>query len=133
MTTQLLADCSQLWGNDIVTSPTGDLGIATDATRSQQRVIRRLLTNPLDANGPPDYPLHPDYGAGLARYVGANVNVAKLRALIRGQMLLEDSVAKNPQPQVTVTLIDPTTISVYIRYTIAGSGSPSTLSFNVNS
>jgi hypothetical protein len=133
MTTQALADISHLWGNDAVTSPTGDLGTVTDATRSQQRVIRRLLTNPLDANGPPDYPLHPDYGAGLARYVGQAVDPAKLRALIRGQMLLEDSVAKNPQPQVTVMVINPTTISVYIRYTIAGSGAPATLSFNVNS
>lgn len=131
--TQTLCDISHLWNQDALTSPTGDLGVATDATRSQQRVIRRLLTNPLDANGPPDYPLHPTYGAGLARYVGRNVDTAKLRALIRGQMLLEDSVAKSPQPQVTVTLIDPTTISVYIRYTIAGSGSPATLSFNVNS
>jgi hypothetical protein len=132
MTTQILCDASHLWGNDVVTSPTGDIGIATDATRSQQRVIRRLLTNPLDANGPPDYPLHPTYGAGLARYVGTNVDAAKMRALIRGQMLLEDSVAKKPQPQVTVTVLDPTTISVYIRYTVAGSGAPATLAFNVN-
>lgn len=133
MTTQTLFDCSHLWANDIVTSPTGDLGTVNQATRSQQRVIRRLLTNPLDANGPPDYPLHPDYGAGLARYVGRNIDLAKMRALIRGQMLLEDSVSKNPQPQITLTLPDPTTLSVYIRYTVAGSGAPATLSFNVNS
>lgn len=133
MTAQTLYDLNHLWGQDVVTSPTGDLGIATDATRSQQRVIRRLLTNPLDANGPPDYAMHPDYGAGLARYVGRNVDLAKMRALIRGQMLLEDSVAKNPQPQITLTQPDPTTLSVYIRYTIAGSGTPATLSFNVNS
>lgn len=132
MTTQTLADLSQLWGNDLVTSPTGDIGIATDATRSQQRVIRRLLTNPLDANGPPDYSLHPTYGAGLARYVGQNVDLAKMRALIRGQMLLEDSVSKNPQPQITLTQPDPSTLSVYIRYTVAGSGAPATLNFNVN-
>ncbi|CAH2911430.1 MAG: hypothetical protein CPSOU_1987 [uncultured Paraburkholderia sp.] len=132
MTTQSLADIQHLWGGDALTGPTGDLGIATDATRSQQHVIRRLLTNPLDTNGPPDYPLHPDYGAGLARYVGQNVNLAKMRTLIRGQMLLEDSVAKNPQPQVMVTLVDPTTLSVYIRYTVAGSGAPAVLVFNVN-
>lgn len=132
MTTQALGDIQHLWGTDALTSPTGDLGIATDATRSQQRVIRRLLTNPLDANGPPDYAMHPDYGAGLPRYVGANVDLAKMRALIRGQMLLEDSVAKTPQPQITLTQPDPTTLSVYIRYTIASSGSPATLSFTVN-
>lgn len=132
MTAQTLCDLNHLWGQDVVTSPTGDLGVATDATRSQQRVIRRLLTNPLDANGPPDYAMHPDYGAGLARYVGKNVDLAKMRALIRGQMLLEDSVAKNPQPQITLTQPDPTTLSVYIRYTIASSGAPATLSFTVN-
>lgn len=132
MTMQSLADIQHVWGTDALTSPTGDLGIATDATRSQQRVLRRLLTNPLDANGPPDYALHPTYGAGLARYVGQAVDPAKLRALIRGQMLMEDSVARNPQPQITVTVPDPTTISVYIRYTVAGTGAPATLSFNVN-
>lgn len=132
MTTQTIADIQHLWGGDALTGPTGDLGIATGATRSQQRVIRRLLTNPLDANGPPDYALHPTYGAGLARYVGRAVDPAQLRALIRGQMLLEDSVAPNPAPQITVTRPDPSTITVYIRYTIAGSGAPATLSFNVN-
>ncbi|CAG9247086.1 Putative phage tail protein [Burkholderia cepacia] len=128
-----LADLDHLWSQDVLTSNTGDLHTATGATRSQQRVIRRLLTNPLDANGPPDYAMHPDYGAGLARYVGKNVDLAKMRALIRGQMLLEDSVAKNPQPQITLTQPDPTTLSVYIRYTIAGSGAPAILAFNVNS
>lgn len=131
--TQALSDLNHVWSQDIITSPTGDLGVVNGATRSQQRVLRRLLTNPLDANGPPDYPLHPTYGAGLARYVGRNVDPAKMRTLIRGQMLLEDSVARNPQPQITVTTPDPTTISVYIRYTVAGSGAPATLSFNVNS
>lgn len=132
MTSQLF-DLNQVWSQDVVPSPTGDLGIVSGATRSQQRVLRRLLTNPLDANGPPDYALHPTYGAGLPRYVGQNVDPAKLRALIRGQMLLEDSVARNPAPQITVTTPDPSTISVYIRYTVAGSGAPATLSFNVNS
>ena len=133
MTTQTLYDLNHLWGQDVVTSPTGDLGVVNEATRSQQRVIRRLLTNPLDANGPPDYALHPTYGAGLARYVGKATDAATLRALIRGQMLLEDSVARNPEPRITVTRPDPQTISVYIRYTVAGSGAPATLSFNVNS
>lgn len=133
MTVQLLNDLNHLWGQDVLTSPTGDLSAVNSATRSQQRVIRRLLTNPLDANGPPDYALHPTYGAGLSRYVGQAVDAAKLRALIRGQMLKEDSVARNPEPQITVTKPDPSTISVYIRYTIAGTGAPATLSFNVNS
>lgn len=132
MATQTLSDISHVWGSDALTSPTGDLGVVDQATRSQQRVLRRLLTNPLDANGPPDYAMHPDYGAGLARYVGRAVDPAKLRTLIRGQMLMEDSVARNPQPQITVATPDPSTISVYIRYTIAGTGAPATLSFNVN-
>ena len=132
MTVQLLNDLNHLWGQDIVTSPTGDLGVVSAGTRSQQRVIRRLLTNPLDANGPPDYPLHPTYGAGLARYVGQAVDAGKLRALIRGQMLLEDSAARNPEPQITATRPDPSTSSFYIRYTLAGTGAPVTLSFNVN-
>jgi hypothetical protein len=130
---QMLADLDHVCSQDILTSNTGDMHTVTGATRSQQRVLRRLLTNPLDTNGPPDYPLHPTYGAGLARYVGQNVDPVKLRALIRGQMLLDDSVARKPQPQITVTIPDPTTISVFIRYTVNGTGAPATLAFNVNS
>jgi hypothetical protein len=132
MTTQLLHDINHLWGQDALPSSTGDLGAVGDVLRSQQRVLRRLLTNPADSNGPPDYALHPTYGAGLPRYVGMNVDNAKLRTLIRGQMMLEDSVVRNPEPQITVTQTNPTTISIYIRYTVAGSGSPAMLSFNVN-
>ena len=126
----LLNDIDHYWGNDINVSPAGDLGVVSGVTRGQQRILRRLLTNPGDAFGPPDYPAHPDYGAGLPRQVGTT-DLAGIKALIRGQMLLEDSVARLPEPVITVTPIT-SGVSVAIRYTDAESRTPATLSFNVN-
>ena len=126
-----LNDLNHFWGNDVAAAPNGDLGTVDGVSRGQQRILRRLLTNPGDAFGPPDYPAHPGYGAGLPRKVGAVSDAAEIKALIRGQILLEDSVARLPEPDITVTPILGG-VSVAIRYTDAGSGTPATLSFNVN-
>lgn len=126
-----LNDLDHYWGNDIAASPTGDLGTVDSVARGQQRILRRLLTNPGDALGPPDYPFHPEYGAGLPRLVGTVTDLASIKALIRGQILLEDSVARLPEPDITVNAITGG-VSVYIRYTDAASRTPATLSFSVN-
>lgn len=111
-------------GGDISKSPTGDLRPVSDTERGTQRVLRRLMTNP------GDYLFHPEYGAGLGRKVGQSVNVNEWKALIIGQMLLEDCVATSPEPTVTLTLID-MGVSCSIQYTDAVSGTPATLSFDV--
>lgn len=117
-------DLYHYFGGDLNASATGDLQPVDGTTRGQQRILRRLLTNP------GDYIWHPDYGAGLPSYVGAVIDTAEIQALIRGQMLLEDSVASTPEPVVTVQEIAGG-MTVNIQYTDADSKTPQALSFNV--
>ncbi|XRD81791.1 phage tail protein [Dyella halodurans] len=118
-------DISHLWGNDIGVSAVGDLGLASDTLRGQQRVLRRLLTNPGDNI------FHPTYGAGLARFVGSTATAEEIKALIRGQMLLEEAVAKSPAPVIEVHRIT-NGIAVQVNYNDAPTGQPVVLSFNVS-
>ncbi len=124
-----LADLYHYFGTDLAPSNTGDLLTVTAIARGQQRVLRRLLTNP------GDYIFQPDYGAGLAQWIGANADLAAMRVLIRGQMLLEPSVAAQPEPVVSVLPIANQAgggFAVAISYTDAPSGEPVILSFDVS-
>ncbi len=118
-------DVYHYFGSDIGQSATGDLQGIDGTTRGQQRVLRRLLTNP------GDYIFQPNYGAGLPRMVGELAEPAKIKALILGQMLLEDAVARTPEPQVDVQPILGG-VSCRIKYTDAVSKTPAVLSFNVS-
>ena len=120
-----LNDLSHYWGGDLSFSSVGDIATSTGTDRGQQRVLRRLMTNP------GDYTFHPEYGAGLPRYVGSVASADQITALIRGQMLLEDAVAKIPKPVITVTPIN-NGLAVNIAYSDSPSGQPVTLSFNVS-
>lgn len=117
-------DLYQYFGDDLNPSATGDLQPVAATTRGQQRILRRLLTNP------GDYIWHPDYGAGLPRYVGSVIDVRQIKALIRGQVLLEDSVAKTPEPVIDVQAIQGG-MTVTIQYNDAATNAPQRLSFNV--
>lgn len=125
-----MPDLSQQWGSDLVVGNTGDLATATGSALGQQRVLRRLLTNP------GDYIWQPDYGAGLARFIGQPANILQIRALIRSQIFKEASVARTPEPLIEVS-ISPAgaagTVYVYIRYQDAQSGQTQALSFFVGS
>ena len=124
-----LADLDHYIGADLSVAVGGDLTTATDTLRGQQRVLRRLLTNP------GDYIFHPDYGAGLPAFVGQAADIAKIRARVRGQMLMEDAVAKVPAPDIevsTIPTLDGGGFYVSIRYADAPSGQPVTLGFSVN-
>jgi hypothetical protein len=118
-------DLSHYIGSDLNLSITGDLQRVDGTVKGQQRVLRRLLTNP------GDYMFHPTYGAGLAAQVGAVADMSKITALIRGQILLEDAVAQVPEPQIMVSAIT-NGISVYIKYTDAVSKTAQVLSFDVS-
>nr|WP_199065128.1 hypothetical protein [Chromobacterium sp. ASV5] len=120
-------DLNHFVGGDLSTSPTGDLSLVAGLERGKQRVLRRLLTNP------GDYVFHPEYGAGLGRYVGQIINVPQLTGLIRGQMLQEACVGNSPPPAVTVRARDDGTLAVDISYIDAPSGEPTTLNFDVGS
>ena len=130
-------EINHYWGNDLQVGPTGDLALVDTTSWGQQRVLRRLLTNPAQPiPGNPDqlaadYIWHPDYGAGLPGRVGGVVNLVKIKALIRTQILLEAAVAKQPEPVITVRAISGG-VSVYIRYTDAVTQLPVVLGFDVN-
>lgn len=124
-----LNDLSQYMGADLSASATGDLQSCTNSLRSQQRVLRRLLTNP------GDYIFQLDYGAGLSKYIGQTTNIPEITALIRGQLFLEDSVGQLPEPIINVTPINGGItggISVEILYSDAATGQPVNLNFSVN-
>jgi hypothetical protein len=120
-----LADLFHYWSGDLQQGATGDIAPAFRADRSSQRIIRRLMTNP----GGGDYPWEPDYGAGLPAKIGDTLNIPYLTALIIGQMALEESVARDPAPQVTITQIQGGAAIQVIYYDQSGQGVP--LSFNL--
>jgi phage baseplate assembly protein W len=124
-----LADIYQQWGSDLVVGPTGDIGTIDGSLLGQQRVLRRLLTNP------GDYIWQLDYGAGLARFIGQAANPLQIRAVIRSQIFKEAAVARQPEPLINVQVAPggaTGTVYVYIRYVDAESSQTQTLSFSVS-
>ncbi len=118
-------DLFQQWGNDLAVDAHGDFALASGALRSQQRVLRRLLTNP------GDYIWQPAYGAGLAQFVGQPANPLQIEAIIRTQLLNEPAVAQTPAPSVTVSYDSLGTISVMLSYVDATNGETQLLSFGI--
>lgn len=125
-----MGDLSLIWGADLTASATGDIAAVSGTIGTQQRVIRRLLTNP------GDYIWQLNYGAGLARFVGQPANVHYIKAIVRSQVFKEAAVARSPEPIIDVQ-ISPAgnsgTIYVRIQYADALSGGTQTLSFSVSS
>lgn len=119
-----LSDVYHWFGGDLGVASSGDLAGVQTNTRSQQRVVRRLMTNP------GEYLPHPTYGAGLGRYVGASATDAEIIGLILGQMRLEASVAQNPAPQVTLQRI-PNGLTVSVAYQSLPDRQPVALKFDV--
>ncbi len=123
----MMNDLAHYWSGDLSTGNTGDLALANGTLRGQQRVLRRLLTNP------GDYIFQPNYGAGLPAWVGLPMDVGKVTALIRSQILLEDAVARVPAPVITVKQgADLVSLAVDIAYNDAATDTPTVLSFNVS-
>jgi phage baseplate assembly protein W len=119
-----MADLFHSFGSDLTTSPTGDLAAASGPTLGQQRVLKRLLTNP------GDYIWQPDYGAGLAQFVGQPAAINQIRAVIRSQIFKEAAVARTPEPLVDVTFDQTGTVYVHVRYADASTGQTQLLSFS---
>jgi phage baseplate assembly protein W len=118
-----MADLSHQWGSDLTLSPTGDLATATGAALTQQRVLKRLLTN----QG--DYIWQLDYGAGLAGFVGTPASAASIAALIRSQIFKESGVAITPAPVIDIQATQTGSLAVQIRYADASTGETQLLSF----
>jgi len=95
-----MGDIDHQWGSDLSFGPTGDIALVSGSAMGQERVLRRLLTNPLD------YIWQPAYGAGLATFVGEPATATRIQAVIRSQIFNESAVAKDPEPTINIT-IDP--------------------------
>ncbi len=118
-----MADTSHQFGADLTLSPTGDLATATGASLTQQRVLKRLLTNP------GDYIWQLDYGAGLASFVGQPAGKATIAAVIRSQIFKEAAVARTPEPIIDIQQDRAGSVYVHIRYADATTGETQLLSF----
>jgi phage baseplate assembly protein W len=121
-----LSDAALLWGGDLSANATGDIALASSTGLGQQRVLRRLLTNP------GAYIWHLDYGAGLARFIGQPTNQSAIKAIIRSQIFQEAAVARLPEPTIDVQGATDGSLYVYIRYTDSQTGGAQILSFSVN-
>jgi hypothetical protein len=120
-------DIYQYFGSDIVTSVNGDLQTVDTVLESQQRILRRLLTNP------GTYIWHVGYGAGLPQYVGialSNQILQKINGLVLSQMQLEGSVAQNPAPKISLQTI-PNGLYCSIIYTLSTTLTQTVLNFTV--
>ena len=120
-----MPDIWHQFGADLAVGATGDLAMAQGDVLGQQRVLRRLLTNP------GDYIWAPDYGAGLARFVGGTVDAAQIQAVIRSQIFREAAVAQVPAPVIEVQADGAGGVYVQLRYADALSGATQVLAFSV--
>jgi hypothetical protein len=119
-----MADANHTFGSDLVLGANGDLSTVTGVLMGQQRILRRLLTNP------GDYLWEPTYGGGLGQLIGQNVNPAQIVAVIQAQLGLEAGIAQSPPPVITV---QPITNGMYVEidYTSTVTNLPTTLAFSV--
>lgn len=120
-----MADLALQLGGDLSVSPTGDLALAEGAALTQQRVLRRLLTNA------GDYIWQPDYGAGLGMFVGQPGAPAAIVGVTRSQLLQEAAVAPSPPPVVTAQIADDGTVLTTLTYADAATAQVSAVSFSV--
>ena len=119
-----MADLANTFDQDLQPSASGDLLAIDGSLLGQQRVLRRLLTNP------GDYIWEMDYGAGLPLYVGQTQDIDALQGLILSQLLLEPAVSQTPPPSVTVTAITGG-VWAQILYVDSDTGKQVNLSFDV--
>ena len=121
-----MPDLWHQFGSDLMVGATGDLSAVSGSLAGQQRVLRRLLTNP------GDYIWQPTYGAGLGKFVGSPVSAAQIQAVVRSQIFKEAAVARSPEPVVDVAANASGAVSITIRYADAASGTTQILSFSVD-
>jgi len=120
-----MADLSLTFGGDLSLGPTGDLALADGTLLTQQRVLRRLLTNP------GGYIWQLPYGAGLVQFVGQTAAPLAIRAVAQSQILQEAAVANSPPPSIAAQAESDGTVTLSIVYTDALAQETSTLSFSV--
>jgi len=120
-----MADLALQFGGDLSVSATGDLSISDGMALTQDRVMRRLLTNP------GDYIWQLSYGAGLGQFVGIPAAPASIIGITKAQLQLESAVAASPAPSIAINVANDGTVTLMLRYTDAPTGQNSVLSFSV--
>lgn len=105
-----MIDMYHYFGNDLSVGATGDLAFAAGTQYGQQRVVRRLLTNP------GAYYWHLNYGAGLGALIGSPTAAGIIQGLIRGQISKEAAVSQTPTPTITVNGNNLGLVSATIQY-----------------
>jgi phage baseplate assembly protein W len=118
-----MADAYHFMTGDLQFGSNGDLQTVDSVLESQQRILRRLPTNP------GDYIWHPLYGGGILKWIGQPTDQASMKSVITTQMYLEQSVVQNPQPQVDLVSNTGGVVTSSIRYVESDSNEPTTLSF----
>lgn len=120
-----MADLQLTFGEDLTVDATGDLVVSEGTQEGQERVVRRLLTNPLE------YIWHASYGAGLARFLGKPTTPSRIAAVSRAQMFREAAVARTPPPKITVISQPNGTVTEDIKYVDADTGTTVPLSLPI--
>ena len=119
-----MIDMDHYIGNDLSVGPTGDIAFVNNMVSSElgeQRILRRLLTNP------GDYLWHLAYGGGLARMIGTIVSAATISGIIRGQLSKETAVSLSPAPAINVYSNNNGLVSATIQYADAITGETTVL------
>lgn len=125
-----MQDLNHWWSSDLTNTDSGDASLASSIVTTQQRIIRRILTNPNSIDGSADYIWNPDYGCGAKKYIGGTMTELKaLQSLIVSQLMEEAGVAAKPLPEV---IIEPSnnTLTITVKYIDISTGLPQNLSFN---
>ncbi|EKM99020.1 MULTISPECIES: hypothetical protein [unclassified Acidocella] len=120
-----MADLALQFGGDLMVSASGDLATLDDQALVQQRVLRRLLTNP------GDYIWQLGYGAGLGQFIGQPAALSLMAGLVRAQMQREPQVMQSPPPTVSMSMADDGTVNATVSYVDAATGQTASLSFSI--
>ncbi|MHB8914420.1 MAG: hypothetical protein ACYC4K_01255 [Thiobacillus sp.] len=119
-----MTDSYHFFGQDTQFSASGDDLTADGALEMEQRILRGLLSNPLDD------PFNPTYGAGLGRFIGQSLSTetfAEIQSLILKVVLTEPDVQKLPLPDIGYTANANSFLSATINYVYSPTGQPRTI------
>jgi hypothetical protein len=117
-----MSDAYISWGGYLQIGANGDLLTTTGPALTQQRAIRRLLTNP------GSYIWNLTYGAGIARFIGQPNQPNQVSALVAVQLALESTIATSPVPSGVVTTASTGVTTLTVSYTPISTGTATTIS-----
>ncbi len=120
---------AQRFGNDLTLTVQGDLLTSDGAQLAKEAIVRRLLTNP------GTYFWHPNYGAGIGRFIGESLSAEKfdeIKNLITSQMFLEDTVSQTPLPIIDLSIGGLNILNCDIFYFNSTTNQQETISFTLS-